>query len=68
MMFTTWNITSKTPQDSCHIKDINLCNEKKKSNHQHQGIYPRDQTKNNYINISKESNSPCESNLVTFLF
>jgi hypothetical protein len=43
MMLTTWNITSKTRQGSCHIKDTNLCNEKIKSNHQHQGIYPRDQ-------------------------
>jgi hypothetical protein len=25
-MFTTWNITSKTPQGSYHIKDTKLCN------------------------------------------
>ncbi len=30
MMFTTWNITSRTPQGSCHIKDTNLCNEEKR--------------------------------------
>jgi hypothetical protein len=30
-MFTTWNITLRTPQGSCHIKDINLCNEKNKA-------------------------------------
>jgi hypothetical protein len=30
MMFTTWNITSRTPQGSCHMKYTNLCNEGKK--------------------------------------
>jgi len=30
-MLTTWNITSRTPQGSYHIKDTNLCNEKKKA-------------------------------------
>jgi hypothetical protein len=28
MMLTTWNITSRTPQGSCHLKYTNLCNEK----------------------------------------
>jgi hypothetical protein len=38
-MLTTWNITSRTPQGSCHMKYTNLCNEEKKDpNHQHQGI------------------------------
>jgi len=27
MMLTTQNITSKTPQGSCHMKYTNLCNE-----------------------------------------
>jgi hypothetical protein len=31
MMLTTWNITSKTPQGSCHMKYKNLCNEEKKA-------------------------------------
>jgi hypothetical protein len=31
MMLTTWNITSKTPQGSCHMKYTNLCIEKKKN-------------------------------------
>jgi hypothetical protein len=31
MMFTTWNITLKTPQGSCHMKYTNLCNEEKKA-------------------------------------
>jgi hypothetical protein len=30
-MFTTQNITSRTPQGSCHIKYINLCNEEKRN-------------------------------------
>jgi hypothetical protein len=30
-MFTTWNITSKTPQGSYHMKCTNLCNEEKRS-------------------------------------
>jgi hypothetical protein len=38
MMLTTQNITSKTPQGSCHMKNTNLCDEKKETNHQHQGI------------------------------
>jgi hypothetical protein len=39
MMLTEWNITSRTPQGSCHIKDTKLCNEEKRSkNHQHQGF------------------------------
>jgi hypothetical protein len=29
-MFVIWNITYKTPQGSCHIKDTNFCNEEKK--------------------------------------
>ncbi len=37
-MLTTQNITLKTPQGSCHMNYTNLCNEKKKANHQHQGI------------------------------
>jgi hypothetical protein len=37
-MLTTRNITSRTPQGSCHMKYTNLCNEEKKKNHQHQGI------------------------------
>jgi hypothetical protein len=40
---------------------------KKEPNHQHQGIQLKDQTINNQTNISKESNQPCKSNLVTFL-
>jgi hypothetical protein len=31
MMLTTWNITSKTPQGSCHMKYTNLCNEEKRT-------------------------------------
>jgi hypothetical protein len=31
MMLTTWNITSRTPQGSHHIKYTNLCNEEKKT-------------------------------------
>jgi hypothetical protein len=31
MMLTTWNITSKTPQGSYHMKYTNLCNEEKKA-------------------------------------
>jgi len=57
MMFTTWNITFRTPQGSCHMKYTNLCNEKKKPNHQHQGIYLKDQTTSNQTNINKKSNS-----------
>jgi hypothetical protein len=30
-MLTTWNITSITPQGSCHMKYINLGNEEKKT-------------------------------------
>jgi hypothetical protein len=57
-MLTTKNITSRTPQGSCHMKYTNLCNkEKKKTNHQHQGIQLQDQTTNNQTNISKENNS-----------
>jgi hypothetical protein len=29
MMFTTQNITSRTPQGFCHMKYTYLCNEKK---------------------------------------
>jgi hypothetical protein len=29
MMVTTQNITSRTPQGSCHMKYTNLCNEEK---------------------------------------
>jgi hypothetical protein len=56
-MFITWNITSRTSQGSCHMKYTNLCNEKKKLNHRHQGIELKDQTIYNQTNISKESNS-----------
>jgi len=38
MMLTTWNITLRTFQGSCHMKYTNLCNEEKKVKHQHQGI------------------------------
>jgi hypothetical protein len=31
MMFTTQNITSRTPQGSCHMKYTNLCNEEKRT-------------------------------------
>jgi hypothetical protein len=31
MMLATWNITSRTPQGSCHMKYKNLCNEEKKT-------------------------------------
>ncbi len=31
MMLTTWNIISKNPQKICHIKNTNLCNEKKRA-------------------------------------
>jgi hypothetical protein len=31
MMLTTWNITSKTLQGSCHMKYTNLCNEEKRA-------------------------------------
>jgi hypothetical protein len=40
------------------MKYKNLCNEeKKKLNHQHQGIQLQDQTTNNQTKISNESNS-----------
>jgi len=31
MMLITQNITSRTPQGSCHVKYTNLCNEKKRT-------------------------------------
>ncbi len=31
MMFTTRNITSRTPQGPCHMKYTNLCNEEKRA-------------------------------------
>jgi hypothetical protein len=31
MMFTTWNITSRTSQGSYHMKYTNLCNEENKA-------------------------------------
>jgi hypothetical protein len=31
MMLATWNITSKTPQGSCHMKYTNLYNEEKRA-------------------------------------
>jgi hypothetical protein len=31
MMLMTWNITSRTPQGSCHMKYTNLCNEEKRA-------------------------------------
>jgi hypothetical protein len=38
-MFTTQNITSRTPQGSCHMKNTQTCAMKEKeTNHQHQGI------------------------------
>jgi hypothetical protein len=30
-MLTTKNITSRTPQGSCHMKYTNLCNKEKKN-------------------------------------
>ncbi len=55
MMFTTWNITSRTLQGSCHMKYTNLCNEGKKT----KPLTPRYLTirpNHNETNISKESN------------
>jgi len=40
---------------------------KRKPNHQHQGIQLKDQTTNNQTNIGKKVIQPCESNLITFL-
>jgi len=31
MIFTTWNITLRTPQGSYYMKYTNLCNEEKKA-------------------------------------
>jgi hypothetical protein len=31
MMLITWNITSITPQGSCHMKYTNLCNEENRA-------------------------------------
>jgi hypothetical protein len=55
MMLTTWNLTSRTSQGSCHMKYTNLCNEKKRtkpSTSNYLTIRPN----HNQTNISNESN------------
>jgi hypothetical protein len=55
MMLITRNITSRTPQGSCHMKYTNLCNEEKRVN----PLTPRYLTtkpNHNQTNISKKIN------------
>jgi hypothetical protein len=56
MLFTTQNITSKTPQGSYHMKYTKLCNEEKRAKPSTPRYLTTRPHQKNQTNINKESN------------
>jgi len=57
MMFTTQNITSRTPQGFCHMKYTNLCNEEKRTKPSTPRYLTKRLNHKYQTNINEESNS-----------